>query len=269
MPCLRDTEFLRPDDVLLLRIPVGGIGPIPVDQRQDPISTTLSAGSSQVLDNLAGMRDGRAIAPESAPDIAHLQSKHHMCDIHGDLAHTRSGQSRSARLAQFLARQGKKRRRNIDQALANIHGYFVTPLRNRLKSTRPRFVAGDLMRLPFADATFDCVTCGWVIEHLPDPEPGLREMCRVLRPGGSLLLLATEDTVTGALNSRTWKCRTYNRSELRAACERNGLAWSRQFYLSPVHRFLKIGGIIVEAVRVIDAAGQFVMPGMINAIKPR
>ena len=121
--------------------------------------------------------------------------------------------------------------------------------RNRLKSDRPAYVAADVTRLPFADGSFDCVTCGWVIEHLPDPEPGLREMCRVLRPGGSLLLLATEDTVTGALNSRTWKCRTYNRSELRAACERNGLTWRRQFWLSPLHKLLRIGGIIVEAIR--------------------
>ena len=40
--------------------------------------------------------------------------------------------------------------------------------RNRLKSDRPRFVVADLTRLPFADASFDCVTCGYVLEHLPD-----------------------------------------------------------------------------------------------------
>ena len=40
--------------------------------------------------------------------------------------------------------------------------------RNRLKSDRPRFVVADLTRLPFADGSFDCVTCGYVLEHLPD-----------------------------------------------------------------------------------------------------
>lgn len=124
--------------------------------------------------------------------------------------------------------------------------------RTRLKTRRPALLAADVTRLPFADASFDCVTCGWVIEHLPDPVPGLSEMRRVLRPGGSLLLLATEDNLTGALNSRTWKCRTYNRAELKAACERSGLVWRRQFHLSPVHKVLRIGGIIVEAVRVAD-----------------
>ena len=56
----------------------------------------------------------------------------------------------------------------------------------RLKSDRPISVAGDLMRLPFADESFDFITCGWVIEHLPDPVPGLKEISRVLRPGGSV-----------------------------------------------------------------------------------
>jgi SAM-dependent methyltransferase len=161
---------------------------------------------------------------------------------------------------QILGHLLREARPDATIVAADLSHRMLRRARNRLKTNRPAFLAADVTRLPFADGNFDCITCGWVIEHLPDPEPGLREMRRILRPGGSLLLLATEDTVTGALNSRTWKCRTYNRSELRAACERNGLAWSRQFYLSPVHRLLKIGGIIVEAVR-IDESGEAVRQG--------
>lgn len=137
---------------------------------------------------------------------------------------------------------------------ADLSPRMLRRARNRIKSSRPVYAAADLTHLPFADGSFDLVTCGWVIEHLPDPEPGLREMCRVLAPGGSLLLLATEDTVTGALNSRTWKCRTYNRAELMAACERSGLAWQRQYWLSPFHKLLRIGGIIVEAIKTEEPA---------------
>ena len=121
--------------------------------------------------------------------------------------------------------------------------------RLRLKSQRPVYVAGDLMNLPFADNSFDCATCGWVIEHLPDPKPGLREIGRVLRPGGSALILATEDTLSGAFTSRTWKCRTYNRTELRRACEEAGLPWKSQLWFTRIHRFFKMGGILVEAVK--------------------
>lgn len=121
--------------------------------------------------------------------------------------------------------------------------------RGRIRDPRPRFVAGDLMRMPFQDESFDCITCGWVLEHLQDPFPGLAEIHRVLRPGGSILMLATEDTVQGAFVSRTWKCRTYNRDELRDACISAGLPWKEQLWFSPVHRFFRIGGILVEATK--------------------
>ena len=155
---------------------------------------------------------------------------------------------------QILGHLLKKSHPSATIVAADLSLQMMRRARLRLRSPRPTFLSADVTRLPFADGSFDCVTCGWVIEHLPDPRPGLGEIRRVLRPGGSLLLLATEDTMAGALNSRTWKCRTYNRAELRAACEESGLSWSRQFYLSPVHRFLKIGGIIVEAVRTEDLA---------------
>ncbi len=121
--------------------------------------------------------------------------------------------------------------------------------RNRIKNDRPVYVTADITRLPFQDNSFGCVTCGWVLEHLPDPQPGLKEMCRVLRPAGSMLLLATEDTLTGAVVSRTWKCRTYNRNELRDACESAGLPWKDELWFTRVHRFFKMGGILVEATK--------------------
>ena len=121
--------------------------------------------------------------------------------------------------------------------------------RGRLKSERVSHAVADLTRLPYADSSFDAVVCGWVLEHLPDPRPGLRELARVLQPGGKLLLLSTEDTLTGAMCSRLWHCRTYNRVELRQACAECGLRWQREMWFSAMHRLLKLGGIIVELCR--------------------
>jgi ubiquinone/menaquinone biosynthesis C-methylase UbiE len=118
--------------------------------------------------------------------------------------------------------------------------------RARLRSPRVTHAVADLTRLPYGDGTFDAVVCGWVLEHLPDPTPGLRELARVMRPGGKLLLLCTEDTLTGAMCSRLWHCRTYNRAQLRERCGACGLRWQRELWFSWVHRWLKLGGIIVE-----------------------
>ena len=121
--------------------------------------------------------------------------------------------------------------------------------RQRLDSDRPTQVAADLTRLPYGDGVFDAVVCGWVLEHLPDPRPGLRELSRVLQPAGKLLLLATEDTLTGALCSRLWHCRTYNRLELGKACTECGLAVQRELWFSKLHARLHLGGIILELKR--------------------
>lgn len=48
-------------------------------------------------------------------------------------------------------------------------------------------VFGDGQRLPFADASFDCITILDVMEHLPQPSAALDEMLRVLKPGGLLI----------------------------------------------------------------------------------
>ncbi len=58
------------------------------------------------------------------------------------------------------------------------------------KKARPAlpFTAGDGTQLPFADDTFDAVTISFGLRNIVDPLAGLREMLRVTRPGGRLVV---------------------------------------------------------------------------------
>ena len=58
------------------------------------------------------------------------------------------------------------------------------------KRARPQmpFVAGDATRLPFADDSFDAVTISFGLRNVVDPDAGLREMLRVTKPGGRLVV---------------------------------------------------------------------------------
>jgi len=58
------------------------------------------------------------------------------------------------------------------------------------KEAKPHlpFVAGDGTRLPFGDATFDAVTISFGLRNIVDPLAGLRELRRVTRPGGRIVV---------------------------------------------------------------------------------
>jgi SAM-dependent methyltransferase len=77
---------------------------------------------------------------------------------------------------------------------------------------RPPAAVADLRAAPFARATFDACIAAFSVNHLTDPAAGLREMARVVRPGGVLLVsaYAADDThpakaaVEAALAARGW-----------------------------------------------------------------
>lgn len=62
----------------------------------------------------------------------------------------------------------------------------------------PVFVNGDSEHLPFGDGSFDLVTCSHSFHHYPNQAAAVREMRRVLRPGGRLMLIdGFRDNVIG------------------------------------------------------------------------
>lgn len=62
---------------------------------------------------------------------------------------------------------------------------------------KARFKQGNAQSLPFPDASFDSVLCGYGLMQLPSPETALREMLRVLRPGGRVALSVWDATGVG------------------------------------------------------------------------
>lgn len=73
---------------------------------------------------------------------------------------------------------------------------FVYPMlqaaqvKSRARGGRPRdFVQGDALSLPFADATFDALTNGFLLRNVADLRRALREMRRVVKPGGRVACL--------------------------------------------------------------------------------
>jgi SAM-dependent methyltransferase len=62
--------------------------------------------------------------------------------------------------------------------------------------TRARGVdaqVADVQELPFETGSFDCVAANWVLHHVPDLDRGVRELARVLRPGGRLVAATLGD----------------------------------------------------------------------------
>jgi SAM-dependent methyltransferase len=81
----------------------------------------------------------------------------------------------------------------------------------------------DIRGLPYADNTFDLTMSAHMLEHLPDPGVGLREMIRVLRPGAPVLLAVTRFGPLGALLHLRWGNRSFTSEALSACLAETGL----------------------------------------------
>ncbi|HEV1993245.1 MAG TPA: bifunctional demethylmenaquinone methyltransferase/2-methoxy-6-polyprenyl-1,4-benzoquinol methylase UbiE [Candidatus Acidoferrum sp.] len=69
-----------------------------------------------------------------------------------------------------------------------------------LAQLRPiKYIEADALRLPFADGTFDLVTTAFGFRNLANYEAGLREIQRVLKPGGTVAILEFAEPPQGLL----------------------------------------------------------------------
>lgn len=108
--------------------------------------------------------------------------------------------------------------RGIEQLLPLVSSYAaidkIEPAvaRLRLKYPSGKFVSGHLPPLPYPDQSFDSVVSFQVIEHIQDDQFFLKEIHRVLRPGG--VILVTTPNRPMSLSRNPWHVREYTADEL-------------------------------------------------------
>jgi ubiquinone/menaquinone biosynthesis C-methylase UbiE len=110
-------------------------------------------------------------------------------------------------------------------------------------SSKARLGLGDVTRLPFADASFDKLICSEVLEHLDDDAAAVREIARVLKPGGVCAV-----TVPNADYPPLWDPLNYGR-------ERLGLGHFRNEPLSGIwtdHRRLYTRDQLVRLIEAVE-----------------
>lgn len=157
-----------------------GFEKVPVGEKVRRVGEVFSsvAGRYDVMNDLMSMGIHR-LWKRFVVDLAGVRAGERVLDVAGgtgDLAREfrrAAGERGQVLLADINAEmllQGRAR-------LAD-HGIVDVPL-----------IRADAQALPFADASFDCITIGFGLRNVTDKDTALRSMRRVLKPGGRLLVL--------------------------------------------------------------------------------
>jgi arsenite methyltransferase len=117
--------------------------------------------------------------------------------------------------------------------------------RARRKAPQVEWVRGDMLALPFADASFDVAVSTQVYEYVEDMPAALAEVRRVLRPGGRLLVLDTD------WDSLVWHSRDPQRMRRVVA------AWDE--HLADPYLPRRLPGLLEDAGFTLAAASVFTM----------
>lgn len=123
-------------------------------------------------------------------------------------------------------------------------------------------LCGSGYDLPFADATFDLVCLFDTLEHIPDEQRALREVRRVLRPGGSVFVSAPAYQWLWSQNDKTaHHCRRYTAGRLRRVLREAGFAPRKVSYFNTLLLPLIVPAVLWQ--KLMDRLGRL-PPGYNN-----
>jgi SAM-dependent methyltransferase len=104
-------------------------------------------------------------------------------------------------LLTWLSAHAPARYEGLDLSLGSL---------GRARAAGRDVIAGDAEALPLRDGSYDAVVCNGAAHHLPDLAAALREIHRVLRPGGRLLLFEPVDSpLAGAVRQTLFRRSRY------------------------------------------------------------
>ncbi len=122
----------------------------------------------------------------------------------------------------------------MTQALAGTNQVWGVDISAKLLSIARekgiRTLRGSADALPFKTGTFDLVVCMGVLPYYTDPDPIVSQICRVVKPGGNIVLTSTTDSWliqwVRALKNLSWKKsqlkRLYSPHDLETSLEKQG-----------------------------------------------
>lgn len=102
---------------------------------------------------------------------------------------------------------------------AEVWGLDISPEMLKYVPADIQTRAGLMTELPFSDAEFDCVYATESLEHAVEIDRAVGEMCRVLKPGGRLVIIDKNAEHFGRLETPVWE-KWFHRKELESLLRR-------------------------------------------------
>jgi SAM-dependent methyltransferase len=139
---------------------------------------------------------------------------------------------------------------------AKLDAFGLDPWAERLGLDQERFRCSTVSRIPWPDAAFGTVCALDVLEHVDD-RAALQELCRVLRPGGALLVaVPAHRFLWSARDDAAGHRRRYSRRALRRLLQGAGLVVERtfgfQWLLLPLATVARVKARVLGDVRAPD-----------------